>query len=306
MKVFQRTIMMLDMKACLTALAITSAASATVLWDGRFNDYSTATDFNKWSWSSQVGTYQTYIYGNLHGESASSWLTLGSQFKNPSTTAEKQGVKVKINSTSTWNGGPMLRTELLPQTTQSLSGHLYFHVSLQIPTVNPPVHLLRIQPLGTACDLQTLHTNTKSSSGKVNTISLLSRVHTECMTHPIRSSYLQGHYADIKYGQLSGQNGVADTLQVITGGKAIWSVTPVKGTWYNFILETGSPGGLWVSTGSSALQKVYTGSLNGNGGTDWHIGALRLPLNGVTQQITETDIYYSGVYVENSGPTTQP
>lgn len=41
---------------------------------------------------------------------------------------------------------------------------------------------------------------------------------------------------------------------------------------YNFILETGSPGGLWVSTGSSALQKVYTGSLNGNGGTDWHIG----------------------------------
>lgn len=79
--------MMLDMKACLTALAITSAASATVLWDGRFNDYrsaltsthfsdnlfdvlsslcfSTATDFNKWSWSSQVGTYQTYIYVSI-------------------------------------------------------------------------------------------------------------------------------------------------------------------------------------------------------------------------------------------------
>lgn len=70
-------------------------------------------------------------------------------------------------------------------------------------------------------------------------------------------------------------------------------MTPVKGTWvrrsslylggtdadflprsmkYNFILETGSPGGLWVSTGSSPLTKVFTGSLNGNGGTDWHIG----------------------------------
>lgn len=47
-------------------------------------------------------------------------------------------MKVKINAQSTWNGGPMLRTELLPQTTSSLSGHLYFHVSLQIPTVNPP------------------------------------------------------------------------------------------------------------------------------------------------------------------------
>lgn len=53
-------------------------------------------------------------------------------------TGEKQGVKVKINAQSTWNGGPMLRTELLPQTTNSLTGHLFFHVSLQIPTVNPP------------------------------------------------------------------------------------------------------------------------------------------------------------------------
>ena len=76
---------------------------------------------------------------------------------------------------------------------------------------------------------------------------------------------------------------------------------------------------------------MYTGSLNGNGGTDWHIGmcsvdfcwkritlthprptsgmmsgALRLPLNGNTQQINETDFYYSGIYVEDSGPTTQP
>ena len=33
-------------------------------------------------------------------------------------------------------------------------------------------------------------------------------------------------------------------------------------------------------------------------------GALRLPLNGNTQQINETDFYYSGIYVEDSGPTT--
>ncbi|KAL4243138.1 Glycoside hydrolase 131 catalytic N-terminal domain-containing protein [Abortiporus biennis] len=253
------------MQIILPILLVASLASATVVWDVRFNDYSTAADFDKWSWSNQVGSYQTYIYGNLHGETASSWLTLGSQFKNPSTTAENQGVKVKINSTSTWNGGPMLRTELLPQTTNALTGHLYFHVSLQIPTVNPP---------------------------------------DPAYEHQI--VFWEEHYADIKYGQLSGQSGVADTLQVITGGQSIWSVTPVKGTWYNFILETGSPDGLWVSTGSSALQKVFTGSLNGNGGTDWHVGALRLPINGQTQQINETDIYYSGIYVEDSGPTTTP
>lgn len=96
------------------------------------------------------------------------WLTVWLAFARPIVwltsnnvaTAEKQGVKVKLNASSTWNGGPMLRTELLPQTTNSLSGHLYvpclpctnlqrflmqmlfddryFHVSLQIPTVNPP------------------------------------------------------------------------------------------------------------------------------------------------------------------------
>ncbi|KAI0651724.1 hypothetical protein C8Q79DRAFT_1004989 [Trametes meyenii] len=240
------------MKGFFSLLMLVSATSAAVLWDGRFSNYTTAADFDKWSWSNQVGQYQTYIYGNLHDETASSWLTLGSQFKNPATTGEKQGVKVKIDAQSTWNGGPMLRTELLPQTTNSLTGHLFFHVSLS------------------------------------------------------RIVFWEGHFADIKYGQLSGQNGVADTLQVITGGKSIWSVQPAKGTWYNFILETGSPGGLWVSTGSEPLKKVYTGSLNGNGGTDWHIGALRLPLNGNSQQISETDFFYSGIYVEDSGPTTQP
>ena len=33
-------------------------------------------------------------------------------------------------------------------------------------------------------------------------------------------------------------------------------------------------------------------------------GALRLPLDGTTQVINETDFYYSGIYVEDSGPTT--
>ncbi len=47
-----------------------------------------------------------------------------------------------------------------------------------------------------------------------------------------------------------------------------------------------------------ALEPRVTGNV--------HIGALRLPLNGNTQVINETDIYYSGIYVEDSGPTTTP
>ena len=35
-------------------------------------------------------------------------------------------------------------------------------------------------------------------------------------------------------------------------------------------------------------------------------GALRLPINGQPQVINETNIFYSGIYVEDSGPTTQP
>ena len=35
-------------------------------------------------------------------------------------------------------------------------------------------------------------------------------------------------------------------------------------------------------------------------------GALRLPINGQPQVINETNILYSGIYVEDSGPTTQP
>ncbi|KAF8760056.1 Microtubule binding [Rhizoctonia solani] len=248
-----------------------------IVWDGRFNNYSgrgaaklertrpTSTGIYMYA---QVDvdipptTHECWVFRekrHRHG-------TRSGQYKNPATTTAKQGVKVKINANSIWNGGTMLRSELIPQTTSSLSGHLYFHVSLQIPTVNPP---------------------------------------DPNYEHQIVFWEAAGHYADIKYGQLAGQNGVADVLRVITGGKTIWSVTPVKGTWYNFILETGSPGGLWVSTGGNALTKVYSGSLNGNGGTDWHIGALRLP-NGNTNTITEENIYYSGVYVEDSGPTTTP
>ncbi|KIJ68302.1 glycoside hydrolase family 131 protein [Hydnomerulius pinastri MD-312] len=251
------------MRSFLFALASVSASTATILWDGRFNNYSTATDFDQWSWSNQVGTYQTYIYGNLQGETASDWLTLGSEYMNSATTGEKQGVKVKISADSVWNGGDMLRTELLPQSSTTLTGNLFFHVSLQLPTTNPP---------------------------------------DSAYEHQI--VFWEEHYCDIKYGQLSGQNGVANTLQVITGGKSIWSVEPELGTWYNFILGVGSPGGLWVSTGSSPLTQVYTGSLGGSGGNDWHIGALRLPIDGSTQTITEEDFYYSGIYVENSGPTT--
>ncbi|OBZ78664.1 hypothetical protein A0H81_00646 [Grifola frondosa] len=160
-------------------------------------------DFDRRIWTNEVGTYQTCIYGNLHGETSSSWLTLGSsQLKNP---AKKQCVK--------------------------------------IPTVNT---------LDPAYEHQ---------------VRTLSR-HQVC----------------------PGKNSVADTLQVITSGRSIWSGTPVKGTWYNFILETGPLG---ISTGSSPSTKMSMGLLNGDGVVDWRIA---------TQQINGTDFYCSGIFIESPGP----
>lgn len=120
----------------LTLAALISSTVATVVWDGRFAEYSTAADFDKWSWSNQVGAYQTYIFGNTKSQKASDWLTL-SEFTTPSGKSAKQ-VNVRIAADSFWNSGPMLRTELIPQTNLELSGKLYFHVSLKIPSVNQP------------------------------------------------------------------------------------------------------------------------------------------------------------------------
>ena len=37
------------------------AFGSTILWDGRFNDMTSSTELESWSWSNQVGPYQYYI-----------------------------------------------------------------------------------------------------------------------------------------------------------------------------------------------------------------------------------------------------
>jgi hypothetical protein len=52
---------------------------------------------------------------------------------------------------------------------------------------------------------------------------------------------------------------------------------------------------------------VYTGgSFNDQGGNGWHVGALRLPIDDNNLNTAQEVIHYSGIYVGNSGPTTQP
>ncbi len=37
------------------------ALAGTILWDGRFNDMTSSTELDDWSWSDQTGPYQYYI-----------------------------------------------------------------------------------------------------------------------------------------------------------------------------------------------------------------------------------------------------
>src|ERR1044071_2780034 len=101
-----------------TALAAAAGTEAAVLWDGRFNDFSSATDLNKWSWSNQVGPYQYYIHGS---GAVTKYVNLSPDFKNPTDTVSRQGAKFTLDSTAYWNGQTMRRIELIPQTKAAIN-----------------------------------------------------------------------------------------------------------------------------------------------------------------------------------------
>lgn len=106
---------------------LASVSRAAVLWDGRFNNFTTASDLNDWSWSNQVGPYQYYIHGS---ETVDKYIALSPSFKNPADTSSKQGAKFTLDSTAYWNGQTMRRIELIPQTSAAInSGKVYYHFS---------------------------------------------------------------------------------------------------------------------------------------------------------------------------------
>ncbi|EEB91913.1 hypothetical protein MPER_09655, partial [Moniliophthora perniciosa FA553] len=118
------------------AILASIASAGTKLWDGSFNSYASAADFDKWSWANQVGTYQWYIHGS---QATSHYLAVSPDYKNPAMTSEQRGLKSTIDSGATWNGQTMARTELIPQTTANLgSGNLFYHFSVKRSNTNAP------------------------------------------------------------------------------------------------------------------------------------------------------------------------
>ena len=124
------------MKLAAALAAVLPLASAAVLWDGRLNDLSSASDLDDWSWSNQVGPYQWYI----HGPSATtSYVDLSPDHKNPADEASEQGAKLTIDDTAFWNGQNMRRTELIPQTSAGINqGKVFYHFSMMRKEENAP------------------------------------------------------------------------------------------------------------------------------------------------------------------------
>lgn len=118
------------------AAALAASADGAVLWDGRFNDLSSAKDLLTWSWSNQVGPYQYYIHGS---GSIDKYVSLSAGYKNPNDTVAKQGARFTLDGTAFWNGQNMRRIELIPQTKATINrGRVYYHFSMMRRDANAP------------------------------------------------------------------------------------------------------------------------------------------------------------------------
>ncbi|KAL9111099.1 MAG: hypothetical protein Q9227_004361 [Pyrenula ochraceoflavens] len=254
-------------------LALSSTAIAgTLLWDGRFNDISLSTDLNNWSFSNEVGPYQYYIHGTGN---VTEYVNLSSDYKNPTDSSSKQGVKITIDSTSNWNNDGMRRTELIPQTTAAINkGKVVYHFSISRAASNPPG---------------------------------AQEEHQVC--------FFESHFTELKYGLISGEQGTTSdpTLRWDVGGQSQWNTSFDAGVWHNMAYEIDFDAGtvgFWHSTGADDLVQTIapmTASTSSNG-ADWHLGVLRLAPSGsgvaADADNGPEDWLFSGIYVESGDVTT--
>lgn len=231
-------------------LALIGSVSAEVIWDGRANDYADSSFLDKWSWSSQVGPYQWYIHGS--GET-SSYVNLNSDYKNPADTGSKQGIQITNDKTSSWNGQTMLRTELIPQTTEAINkGKVYYHFSMQHSGTNPP-----------------------SPSGE----------------HQI--NFFESHFTEMKFGASGGSdNNLHWYAGGESQWKAELTKDTWHNVAYGIDFDAGTVE-FYHSTGADALEKTagpITADTQSNG-ADWHLGVLRLTNDGSTEDWHFSGVY---------------
>ncbi|KAF7288520.1 Carbohydrate-binding module family 1 protein [Mycena chlorophos] len=254
-------------------LLVASCNAGTTVWSGNFNSYPNASAFDNCkysgSWADEVGEWQWYIHG---AENTSYYLALDPSFKNPADTNETHGLRVRIDTTSTWNSqfertdDPVVDSTAVSvpeKTTANLgTGNLLYHFSISHPSTNLPDPTLE---------------------------------HQIC--------FFESHFTEMKYGV--SPNGSQLTWMVQSVPQYEFDFSP--GTWINIAYDidasrfSASTVGLWASTGSNPLVKVVQNmaASTSTNSEDWHLGVLRL-VNGGTPE----DWYFSGVYIETAPITT--
>jgi hypothetical protein len=240
-------------------------AGAEVLWDGRFNDLSSAQDLAKWSWGNQVGPYQYYIHGS---GAISEYVELSSGHKNPADSGSKQGVKISLTSSAYWNGQNMRRTELIPQTSKPIaSGKVFYHFSIKREDKNAPALTREHQ------------------------IAFFESHFTE-----LKSGWLSGSpgVEDTALRWMVGGQ---------TKWSTVWEAGVWHNVAYEIDFSANTVG-FWHSTGSAALERIVApvGASTSSNGADWHLGVLELPRSGYSD--ANEDFFFSGVYIENGSITT--
>ncbi|KAI0477483.1 carbohydrate-binding module family 1 protein [Xylariaceae sp. FL0804] len=241
------------------------AAGGTILWDGRFNDMTSSTDLNNWSWSDETGPYQYYIHGS---DPVTDYINLSSDYKNPADTGSTQGAKMSLTSTSYWNGQTMRRTELIPQTTAAINaGKVWYHFSMMHEATNPP------------------------SIYREHQICFFESHFTE-----MKAGWISGESGTSDPNLRWDINSVSQWSTNFTAG--VWHNVAYE------IDFTGNTVGFWHSTGADDLVEIVTpvSVSTSSNGEDWHLGVLELPVTG--QADTDEDLYFSGVYIESGSITT--
>ncbi|EOO04393.1 putative carbohydrate-binding module family 1 protein [Phaeoacremonium minimum UCRPA7] len=250
-------------KALIASLA--ALGNAAVIWDGRFNDFSSSSDLNKWSWSNQVGPYQYYIHGSGTVEK---YVNLSPDYKNPNDTVSKQGAKFTLDSTAFWNGQNMRRTELIPQTTAGINkGKVYYHFSLMRSDKNAP------------------------------------SVNREHQINFFESHFTELKYGWISGESGTSNPNLQWMVSQKSYWKTEWTPGVWHNVAYEIDFSANKIG-FWHSTGGDPLTQVVapvSGSTSSNG-ADWHLGVLELPRSGYSD--TTEDFYFSGVYIESGSITT--
>ncbi|KAG7129594.1 Exoglucanase 1 like protein [Verticillium longisporum] len=247
------------------AFSLVSQCHSAILWDGRFNDLTSSTDLNKWSWATQVGPYQYYIHGS---GPVTEYVNLSPSYKNPADSGSKQGVKISLTDTAYWNGQNMRRTELIPQTSAAINkGKAFCHFSIKRSDVNPPATTREHQ----IAFFESHFTELKAGwlSGAAGTSDPLLRWCVGGQTH----------------------------------WSVNWDADVWHNVAYEIDFSAGTVG-FWHSTGASPLTRVNApiAASTSSNGADWHLGVLELPRSGYPD--APEDIYFSGVYIEDGTITT--